>query len=156
MDRLRGLPPVLLVRALWLRLRGRVHFPREGLGEVVAGEAEDYCVFRRMVVEPLTSDMDPPGAVLDVQFRFKRFSTAANQRLSRIPMPFIAVQPGFRSKTWMVGVESGAFRGLYEWTSVEDAERYWDSFPMRIMKRRAAPDTLRRSIRPTAPRGGQR
>jgi hypothetical protein len=142
-------PPVLLVRALWLRLRGRVHFPRDRIGEIVAGDEENYRVFRQMVVDPAVDEARPPGAGFDVRFRFARFSPAANRRLSGIPMPFIAVQPGFRSKTWMVGERSGAFRGVYEWSTVEDAERYRDSFPMRLMRRRAIERTLEQSI--TAP-----
>jgi hypothetical protein len=66
-------------------------------------------------------------------------------------MPFIAAQSGFRSKTWMTGVMSGCFRGWYEWDSVADAEQYCDSFPMRLMKRRAVADTLTLSIMPTDP-----
>lgn len=149
-------PPVLLVRALWLRLRGRVHFPRDRIGEIVAGDEEDYRVFRQMVVDPVAEEARPPGAVFDVRFRFARFSPAANQQLSRIPMPFIAVQPGFRSKTWMVGERSGAFRGVYEWATVEDAECYWDSFPMRLMRRRAVERTLEQSITALEPMGGER
>lgn len=144
-------PPVLLVRAFWLRLRGKVHFPRDRIGEIVAGDVEDYHVFRQMVVDPIAEETTPPGAVLDVRFRFKRFSPAANRQLSRIPMPFIAVQPGFRSKTWMVGERSGAFRGMYEWATAEDAECYRDSLPMRMMRRRAVDGTLETSMTPTRP-----
>jgi hypothetical protein len=154
MSELKDCPPVLLVRALWLRLRGRVHFPRDRIGEIVGGDGESYRVFRQMVVDPAAEGAAPSGAVLDVWFRFRRYSPAANRRLSRIPMPFIAVQPGFRSKTWMVGERSGTFRGVYEWDTVEDAECYWDSFPMRMMRRRAADGTLERSIASTPPMGG--
>jgi hypothetical protein len=147
------LPPMLIVRALWLRLRGKVHFPRDRTGEIVTGDVEDYRVFRQMVVDPTAEEATPPGAVLDVRFRFKRFSPAANRQLSRLPMPFIAVQPGFRSKTWMVGERSGTFRGLYEWATAEDAECYLDSFPMRMMRRRAVERTLETSIASTDPSG---
>jgi len=156
MSRLKRLPPVLLVRAVWLRLRGKVHFPQDRIDEVVAGEIEDYRVFRQMVVDPPADEPLPPGAVFDVRFRFARFSPVANRRLSRIPMPFIAVQPGFRSKTWMVGEDTGAFRGQYEWATVDDAESYWDSFPMRMMRRRAAEGTLVKSITTKLPAGGDR
>ena len=46
----------------------------------------------------------------------------------------------------MSGKDTGTFQGLYEWDSVEDAERYWDSFPLKLMKRRSIPDTLRYEI----------
>ncbi len=146
-------PPVLLVRALRLRLRGRVHFPRDRIGEIVAGDLEDYRVFRQLLVDPPTEEVPPPGATLDVRFRFQRFSPAANRQLSRLPMPFIAVQPGFRSKTWMLGERSGTFRGVYEWATAEDAECYLNSFPMRMMRRRAVERTLETSIASTHPAG---
>jgi len=122
MPRFNQMPPVLLARATWLRLSRRVHFPTETIGDMVSGVQEDYQVFRKMVVDP---------------------------GLSRIPMPLIAAQPGFRSKTWMLGRESGSFKGVYEWDSVNDAKDYWTSFPMRLMKRRAVASTLTWEIRPT-------
>jgi hypothetical protein len=69
-------------------------------------------------------------------------SAKANRRLSLIPAPFIAAQPGFRSKTWMLGQQTGRFRGVYEWDTRADAEAYWTSFPMRMMKRRAEPGSI--------------
>lgn len=156
MSKVKDVPPVLLLRALWLRLQGRVQFPHNRIDEVIAGETESFRVFRQMVVDPSLDDGAPPGAVFDVRFQFKRFSPAANKRLSGIPMPFIAVQPGFRSKTWMVGEESGAFRGLYEWATVAEAESYWDSFPMRMMRRRAIAGTLVKSVTGNRPSGGDR
>jgi hypothetical protein len=156
MRELQDLPPVLLVRAILLRLRGSVHFPRDRVGELVAGDVEDYRVFRQMTVDVTAEESTPPGAILDVRFRFERFSPMMNRQLSRLPMPFIAVQPGFRSKTWMIGDRSGTFRGVYEWDTTEDAERYWTSFPMRMMKRRAVERTLEKSITVMDPTGAQR
>jgi hypothetical protein len=147
MPRVRQFPLLLLARATRLRLQGRVHFPRDRVGEVLPAAGEGYEIFRTMVVDPAEGQPARPGAHFEVDFHFNRFSPAANKRLSRLPMPLIAAQPGFRSKTWMLGRESGAFKGVYEWDTVDDAERYWTSFPMRLMKRRAVPDTLTREIR---------
>ena len=82
-----------------------------------------------------------------MRFRFARFGVRTNRFLSLIPIPFIVAQRGFRSKTWMIGQKTGAFQGLYEWDSIEDAEKYWTSFPMELMKRRAVPETLNHEIR---------
>lgn len=147
MPRRSQFPPALLARAAWLRLRGRVRFPRDSLGDVMAGPDEDFEVFRKMVVVPTDTQPEEPGAQFEVAFRFTKFSPSTNKGLSRIPMPFIAAQPGFRSKTWFLGRESGAFKGVYEWDTVEDAEKYRTSFPMRLMMRRAVPETLTREIR---------
>ncbi len=136
------LPPLLLVRAAGLRLRGRVHFVKDLIGGIEHGEDEDFEVFRKVVVDPAEDQPETPEAVFRVRFRFARFSAKANRILSLIPIPFIVAQPGFRSKIWMLGRKTGAFQGIYEWNSVEDAEKYWTSFPMNLMKRRALPETL--------------
>jgi hypothetical protein len=128
-------------------LTGTRWFPKDRVGEVVPAGDEDYEAFRTMVVDPAGGRPTQAGAHFEVAFHFSRFSPAANKRLSLLPMPLIAAQPGFRSKTWMLGSESGAFKGVYEWDTVEDAERYWTSFPMRLMKRRAVPGTLTKEIR---------
>lgn len=123
-------------------MRGRVHFPKDCIGDLSPGPNEDFVVFRKMVLDPPQGQDDPPGALFTVRFHFNRLSAQANKRLSLIPAPFIAAQPGFRSKTWMLGHETGMFQGVYEWDTVADAESYWTSFPLRLMKRRAVPESL--------------
>ncbi len=141
------LPPILLARATGLALKGRVHFIRDSVGKIEHGEDEDFRVFRKVILESSRDRPEKPGAILIVRFRFATFAASTNRFLSLIPIPFIVVQPGFRSKTWMIGQKTGVFQGLYEWDSVEDAENYWTSFPMKLMKRRAVPETVRREIR---------
>ena len=143
------LPPLLLARATFLMLQGRIRFPKDSIGNVERGEDEDFEVFRKMILKPSKEQTGKLGALFDVRFRFARFGFVANRLLSLIPIPFIAAQPGFRSKTWMIGRKTGMFRGLYEWDTIGGAERYWESFPMRMMKRRAVPDTLHHEIRTT-------
>jgi len=46
----------------------------------------------------------------------------------------------------MLGREKGMFQGLYEWDTAADAERYWTSFPMKLMKMRADRDSSTHSI----------
>ncbi|MFX0202903.1 MAG: hypothetical protein ACFFCW_42915, partial [Candidatus Hodarchaeota archaeon] len=104
-------------------------------------------VFRKVVLKPSKDQPEKPGAILIVRFSFARFAAKTNRFLSLIPIPFIVAQQGFRSKTWMIGQKTGAFRGLYEWDSIEDAEKYWTSFPMKLMKRRAVPETLNQEIK---------
>jgi len=144
----RELPPALLARATGFRLRGRVHFPKECIGDVHPGRDEEFVVVRKMTLDPTRTQPEMPGALFTVKFRFRRFGPAVNKRLSLIPAPFIAAQPGFRSKTWMLGRESGMFQGVYEWDTVPDAEAYWTSFPMRLMKRRAVPGSVVHEIEP--------
>jgi hypothetical protein len=141
-------PPALLIRSIGYRLRGRVHFLKESIGEVHPGPGESFVAFRKMVLDPVAADHPAPAARFTVRFHFKSLSPAANRRLSMLPAPFIATQPGFRSKTWTIGRQTGMFQGVYEWDTVGDAEAYWTSFPMRMMKRRAVPDSVVHEIEP--------
>lgn len=135
------IPPVLLLRALKLYFSKRVICPKDSIG-AISEEEESFRIFRKVVV--LQKDLEPgtPGALFKVKFRFAKFSFAVNRRLSLIPVPFIIAQPGFISKTWLVGTETGCFQGLYEWESQHAAESYVNSFPLKLMKRRALPESL--------------
>ena len=145
MNRHSQIPPALLARAIGLCLGGRVHFPKDGIGRSIE-DGEEFVEFRKVLVDPQEDQPAEPKALFRVRFRFARFSPAVNKLLSLIPIPFIIAQPGFRSKTWLSGKETGTFQGIYEWDTVEDAQRYWDSFPMNLMKRRAIPETLHYEI----------
>lgn len=145
MNKQSQVPPILLARAIVLWLGGRIHCPREGIGRSVQ-DGEEFVEFRKVVVDPTGHQPAEPKALFHVRFRFGRFSPAVNKFLSLIPIPFIIAQQGFRSKTWLLGTQTGTFEGMYEWDTAEDAQRYWDSFPMKMMKRRAIPDTLHYEI----------
>ena len=130
-----------IVRAIYLLLQGRIHFPKDRLGETV-DEGEEFEIFRHMTLDPGRDQPEKPGAIFKVRFRFATMSPGMNKRTSLIPIPFIVAQPGFRSKMWTLGRESGEFQGIYEWDTVASAENYWTSFPMKLMKRRAVPESL--------------
>lgn len=139
------IPPVLLARAAGLYLRGRVHFPNSQNGDSIQ-ENEEFIIFRKVFVDPDANQPIKPKALFRVYFHFARFSFKVNKTLSLIPIPFIIAQPGFRSKTWLTGKDTAMFQGLYEWDSVDDAEHYLNSFPLKLMKSRAIPDTLKYEI----------
>jgi hypothetical protein len=135
-------PPLLLARAASLWYAGRIHFPKDRIGEIIH-EDEPFEIFRQMIAEPVVyRQSDPPRAILRVYFHYTHFSPRVNKVLSLIPVPLIAAQPGFRSKTWLVGRETGITQGLYERSIAEDAENYWMSFPMRLLKKRSVPASL--------------
>jgi hypothetical protein len=129
------------VRAIYLLIQGRIHFPKNRLGETV-GEENEFEIFRHMTLDPGKDQPEKPGAIFKVRFQFANMSPEMNIRTSLIPIPFIVAQPGFRSKMWALGRETGEFQGVYEWDTVASAENYWTSFPMRLMKRRAVPESL--------------
>jgi hypothetical protein len=138
-------PPFLIARATRLLITGRVHFPKDQIGTII-NENEDFIVLRKVVLD--TQGLQPikPKAIFKVYFHFARFSLDVNKKLSLIPIPFIIAQPGFISKTWLFGKDTGMFQGKYEWASIEDAEHYWISFPLKLMKSRAEQNTLKHEI----------
>lgn len=145
-------PLVLLMRGVRLWLSGRVHFcgSLEGCGREDRGET--FVAFRKVIVEPTARESNSPGAVFHVRFRFKNLSAAANRRLSLIPIPLIVAQPGFRSKTWLLGQETGDFIGHYEFDTLTEAEAYWHSLPLQMMRRRASDDSLTHDVYETSTR----
>jgi hypothetical protein len=134
-------PLVTLARAAGLFARGRVRRPRGRIGEILK-DGEDFIAFRHLVVTPGKGRPSQPGAILRIRFLFKKGSPETNKRLSLIPIPFIIGVPGFRSKLWTLGLDSGAFQGIYEWDSIAAAEVYLTTFAVRLMKMRAQPESL--------------
>ena len=134
------MPLLLLAHAVSLWYSGRIHFPKDRIGEIVQ-EDEPFKVFRQMIVEPIGDQQQDPGAIFRVCFQYATFSVDMNKILS-LPIPLIAAQPGFRSKTWLLGQETGIAQGVYEWDTVEHAENYWMSFPMQLLKKRSVPESL--------------
>ena len=135
------IPPVLLGKAVRLWLQKRVIFSKNEIGKVVR-EEEPYKIFRKVMVLQKNHQPKTPGASFKVKFQFTKYSFDTNRRLSLIPIPFIIAQPGFISKTWLVGTQSGCFQGFYEWESIQTAEKYINSFPLKLMKKRALPESL--------------
>ena len=117
-----------IVHAIYFLLQGRIHFPKDRLGETVDG-GEEFEVFRHITLDPGEDQPEKPGAIFKVRFRFATMSPEMNKRTSVIPIPFIVAQPGFRSKMWALGRESGEFQGIYEWDTAASAENYWTSAP---------------------------
>jgi len=140
-------PPILLGRALKLWIAGRIHFRRDLANITLENRDETFVAFRKMVVDPTGEQPAQPGAIFQIRFRFSSLSETANRRLSLIPIPLIAAQPGFRSKTWLLGQQTGDFIGYYEFDDVKTAEQYWDSLPLRMMRKRAAEGSLTHEIR---------
>lgn len=139
-------PLTLLFRAVLLWLRGRVHFGSDLENVRLEDCGERLSAFRKVVVEATAKQPTRPGATFRVRFSFKNLSAATNRRLSLVPIPLIVAQPGFRSKTWLLGRQTGDFIGHYEFDTVEAAEAYWSSLPLRMMRRRAVPASLTHEV----------
>ena len=136
-------PVISLLRAIQFALTGRIHFPKEQIGNIFVTETRQrFKVFRYVVVDPGPGRPQQPGAVFVPHFHVAGMSVRQNIRFSLLPIPFYIGLPGFRSKRWLVDEVSGDFAGYYEWDSVEDAENYSRSFAARFMLKRSIPETV--------------
>lgn len=138
-------PPILIARTFLYLLQGRIRYDKDIIGKIVH-EDDEYEVFRKIILDPKRGQKKDPGAIFRVTFRFAKMRVPTNKKLSLIPIPLIIGQPGFRSKTWMIGKKTESFQGFYEWDTVESAENYRNSLPMKLMKRRAASGTMKHEI----------
>jgi hypothetical protein len=142
-------PLASFFKALYYLLTGRLRFPREHSGyEFVDTRGQHFTVFREVIIKPSSDQPTKPGAVFIPHFHVSGMSVRQNIRFSLIPIPFIIGLPGFRSKRWMVDETTGDFSGYYEWDTVEDAERYANSFAMRFMTNRSIPESVWRDVYP--------
>ena len=138
----RSNPVAAMARVIGLLVRGRVHLRRDAVGRHML-DGSDFVVLTKVVVDSPADRPCAPMALLRITFHFSSLPPAVNRVLSLIPIPLIVAQPGFVSKTWMLGCETGIFRGSYEWESVADAEDYRDSLPVKLLRKRAATGTFR-------------
>lgn len=132
-------PTHSLLQTLRYTLTGRIHFPRERVGETLTmPDGRPFTIFRQVVIDPPT----PGGALFQVRFHVAGMSARQNQLFSLLLIPFFVGLPGFRAKLWMLDEARGDFQGLYRWASVAAAERYAASYAMRFMTRRAVPGSV--------------
>jgi len=125
-------------------LRGRFHFPKERIGEVIEYEGEKFTIFRQMLVD--TEDSAEPRAVFKARFHVENMSPERNKVFSRFTIPFFSGLPGFRSKLWLLNEETGDNMGIYEWATPEDAAFYSQSFAMHFMTGRSTPGSTKFEI----------
>jgi len=145
-------PLRLILRALKLWLSGRVRRRSDLAGFDRVDQGEPFKAFRRVEVAPGPGRNAEPTGTFCVRFRFKNLSARVNRLISLIPIPLIVAQPGFRSKTWLLGERTGDFMGFYEFDTIEAARAYWDSLPLGMMRRRAEEGSLVHDARPTGKR----
>jgi len=138
---IRRFPPICLCVSLARLLTGKLRRSKEFLGSSIAvGDGPVFTVFRQ-IVSTHRNHPDHPY-VFVVTFKFARLSHDLNKIASIVPMLLIAGQPGFSAKAYAVNLESGYWRGMYEWDSKQHLDRYKDSLVFRVMNKRTVPGSL--------------
>jgi hypothetical protein len=141
MQKLRYLPPVCLLIALFRILTGRLRYSYEYVNQTVQAEdGNEYSIFRQ--ISSHTEISSEHSCVFIVRFKFKHLSHKANKIASKIPMLLIAGHPGFISKCYAVNRKNGYWQGMYEWKSIQDLETYKKSFVFRMMNKRVISSTV--------------
>lgn len=108
-------PLYSLANTIILLLRGRVHFPRERLGQTLVLEGEKWIIFRQVIIDVGPDRPAQPGAVFRPRFHLRGMSARVNMLFSWIPVPFfyrparvalqaVAVPPGQRRFLGLVRV----------------------------------------------------
>jgi hypothetical protein len=141
-------PLILCFQALILLFSGRVTRCSKPGQISMELKHETFVAFRKISLKNGRHQPQVTGAIFQVRFHFKNFSPGLNRFLSLIPVPLIIAQPGFISKTWFLGRDTGDFTGYYEFSSIEAAELYWNSLALRMMRSRATAGSLEHIIIP--------
>ena len=144
-------PFLSFLKTHWYLLTGRLHFPRERIGEpFTLGDDQVFTIFRQVIVDPSKGHQAKLGALFRVRFRVANMTPEQNKRFSILPIPFFIGLPGFRSKLWMLDRTTGDSQGVYQWDTVQDAQNYANSFAMKFMTRRAVLGSISHEVRPIA------
>jgi hypothetical protein len=110
-----------------LAARRRLASPTENLGaRLTFADGSSAFVFRETAVIGMPT---ASPTLLVIQFRLaalgsNRLLHAAFRRECVVHTPLFAGFPGFRSKLWVDDVETGVYRGVYEWEDGELARHY--------------------------------
>jgi hypothetical protein len=143
MPSIRYFPLVAVAVTAGRLLARRIRFPKNIVGKLLKMEdGEEYFVFSD--VEVASSKSHPPEsmAMLRVRFKFDRYSDPLCRRLFLIFTPIITGMPGFQRKIWSFCKESGYYQGIYQFDSMELAERYRKSYIIWIMEKRSVPGSI--------------
>ena len=143
MASIRYFPPVAVVVFFGRLLSGRIHFPKGRTGKFLTMEdGEEYFIFSDIEVVSSRSQPVKSMAVLNVRFKYDRFSDAINRRLFLLFTPIITGMPGFHRKIWSNCEKSGYYQGIYQFEAMELAEEYKSSLIMRIIEKRSVPGSI--------------
>ncbi|WP_251343588.1 hypothetical protein [Haloplanus halophilus] len=120
-----------LLRSIGHLLGGRIRFPRSRLGDVLElPDGSRFVCYRETALHPAADGDRTDGVVL--VFRLRGVDGPSGETLrgvlfdpvANVATPFFAGMPGFRRKLWLAGTRGGEFLELYEWATVDDANRF--------------------------------
>ena len=140
-------PLIGFLRTAMLFITGNIKFDNASIGEIFTmDDGERFKVFRHVIIRPANKNIGDPQAVFMIRFLPENMTVEQNKRFSRIPMLIFMGFHGFRSKYWMVNEETGLCQGVYEWDTLQDAERYSKSIALRFITKRSVKGSVKYEI----------
>ena len=115
------------IATTWLLIRRRLWLPRSRVGgEVRFGDGSTSRIYRETALRDPGSD---PKVMLVVRFRLRFIGTSRlGHALFRFESLFntllFAAHPGFHTKLWLTDLDTGFYRGIYEWQDRGSAVEY--------------------------------
>lgn len=138
-----------IFKTLSYQAAGRLHAPKNQIGKVFTNpDGEEFIVFKQTVLDPLPGEVEKPEAMFRVQFRVPKISPWRDRLVISLKSPIFVALAGFRSKLWMVDEKNNTYQGVYEWSTLRDAENYVHSYSMEFMTQVAVPGGLSYEIIP--------
>ncbi len=140
-----------IFRTLGYQVTGRLHSPKNQIGKIFANpNGEEFVVFKQSVLDPMPGEVEKPEAMFRVQFQVPKISPWRDRLIISLKSPIFVALPGFRSKLWMVNEKNNTYQGVYEWSTLRDAENYVNSYSMEFMTEVAVPGRISYEIIPGA------
>ncbi len=102
-------------------------------------DGERMRIFRQLSLAP--ADAGAPRGEFRVRFTTK-MPARVNVLFSWLPIVLFMGLPGFAGKSWLINDATGAFGGIYQWRTRQDAQRYSRSAALRFMTRRSVPGSV--------------
>jgi hypothetical protein len=140
-----------IFKTLDYQMAGRLHSPKDRLGKVFTNpDGEEFIIFKQTILDPATGIAKEPEAIFRVQFRVPKIMPWRDRFVISLKSPIFVALPGFRSKLWMVDEKNATYQGIYEWSTLRDAQDYVYSASMEFMTSVAVPGGISYEIIPAA------
>lgn len=138
-----------IFKTLGYQATGRLHAPKDQIGKVFSNpDGEAFIIFKQTILDPMPGEVEKPEAMFRVQFRVPKISPRRDRLIISLKSPIFVALPGFRSKLWMVDEKNNTYQGVYEWSTLQDAENYVNSYSMEFMTEVAVPGGISYEIIP--------
>ncbi len=138
-----------IFKTLGYQAAGRLHAPKDQIGKIFTNpDGEAFVIFKQTILDPAPGEAEKPEAMFRVQFRVPQISPRRDRLIISLKSPIFVALPGFRSKLWMVDEKNNTYQGVYEWSTLGDAEAYVHSYSMEFMTEVAVPGGISYEIIP--------